>query len=60
MGKRFPEYKTLDLSGVNKEILKTWDENDTFQKSIRELDGKGEFIFYEGPPRQTAYPGYIM
>ena len=31
MGKRFPEYKGLDLSKVNKEILKIWDENDTFQ-----------------------------
>ena len=57
MGKRFPEYKTLDLSAVNKEILETWDENDTFQKSIRELDGKGEFIFYEGPPSANGVPG---
>lgn len=57
MGKRFPEYKTLDLSGVNKEILKTWDENDTFHKSIREVDGKGEFIFYEGPPSANGVPG---
>jgi isoleucyl-tRNA synthetase len=50
MGKRFPEYKGLDLSQVNKDILKVWDENDTFHKSIRQLNGKGEFVFYEGPP----------
>ena len=31
MGKRFPEYKTLDLSQVNKDILKVWDKNDTFR-----------------------------
>jgi isoleucyl-tRNA synthetase len=57
MGKRFPEYKGLDLSQVNKEILKVWDENDTFHKSVRELNGKGEFVFYEGPPSANGIPG---
>ena len=57
MGKRFPEYKGLDLSRVNKEILKVWDENDTFNKSIREVNGKGEFVFYEGPPSANGIPG---
>ena len=57
MGERFPEYKKLDLSKVNKEILKIWDESDTFHKSIREVDGKGEFIFYEGPPSANGVPG---
>jgi isoleucyl-tRNA synthetase len=57
MGKRFPEYKGLDLSQVNKEILKVWDKNDTFHKSVRELNGKGEFVFYEGPPSANGIPG---
>jgi len=57
MGKRFPEYKSLDLSQINKEILKVWDKNDTFHKSIRELNGKGEFVFYEGPPSANGIPG---
>jgi len=57
MGKQFPEYKGLDLSKVNKEILKLWDEDDTFHKSIREINGKGEFIFYEGPPSANGIPG---
>ncbi len=57
MGKRFPEYKGLDLSVVNKEILKMWDENDTFNKSVREVNGKGEFVFYEGPPSANGIPG---
>ncbi len=57
MGKRFPEYKGLDLSKVNKDILKVWDENDTFHKSIRQIDGKGEFVFYEGPPSANGVPG---
>ena len=57
MGKRFPEYKGLDLSQVNKEILKTWDDNDTFRRSIRQRNGKGEYVFYEGPPSANGIPG---
>jgi isoleucyl-tRNA synthetase len=57
MGKRFPEYKGLDLSKVNKEILTIWDKNDTFNRSVREVNGKGEFVFYEGPPSANGIPG---
>jgi len=57
MGKRFPEYKSLDLSQVNKDILRIWDENDTFHKSVRQVNGKGEFVFYEGPPSANGMPG---
>jgi isoleucyl-tRNA synthetase len=57
MGKRFPEYKGLDLSQVNREILKTWDENDTFRRSLRQRNGKGEYVFYEGPPSANGIPG---
>lgn len=57
MENRFPEYKGLDLSGVNKEILKKWDENDTFRRSVRQVNGKGEFVFYEGPPSANGIPG---
>ncbi|MDQ1297351.1 MAG: isoleucyl-tRNA synthetase, partial [Bacteroidota bacterium] len=57
MGKRFPEYKNLDLSQVNKDILKIWDENNTFHKSVRSLNDKGEFVFYEGPPSANGIPG---
>lgn len=57
MGKRFPEYKSLDLSQINKDILKLWDKNDTFHRSVREVNGKGEFVFYEGPPSANGIPG---
>ena len=57
MRKRFPEYKGLDLSQVNKDILKVWDENGTFKRSVRNRNGKGEFVFYEGPPSANGIPG---
>ena len=34
MGKRFTEYSQFDLSQVNKDVLKKWDENQVFAKSI--------------------------
>lgn len=57
MSKRFPEYKGLDLAKVNSEVLKMWDENDTFRRSLRSRDGKGEFVFFEGPPSANGLPG---
>ena len=54
---KFPEYKGLNLSQVNKNILKYWEEKDTFRKSVRSLNGKGEFVFYEGPPSANGMPG---
>jgi len=57
MSNRFPEYKGLDLPKINTEVLKMWDENDTFRRSVRSRDGKGEFIFYEGPPSANGMPG---
>lgn len=57
MSKHFPEYKGLDLSQVNKDILKKWKEENTFEKSISEREGHPEFIFYEGPPSANGMPG---
>ncbi|MDF1560999.1 MAG: isoleucine--tRNA ligase [Bacteroidales bacterium] len=57
MSKKFPEYKGLDLPKVNNDVLKMWDDNDTFRRSLRSRDGKGEFVFYEGPPSANGMPG---
>ena len=32
MSKKFPEYTGFNLSDINKEVLKKWDENDVFHK----------------------------
>ena len=50
MEKKFPEYKSLDLSQVNKDILKTWEENKTFEMSLKTREVHPSFVFYEGPP----------
>ena len=50
MGKKFAEYSQFDLSKVNAEVLKKWDENQVFAKSMTEREGCPSFVFYEGPP----------
>ena len=57
MSKKFTEYSQLNLSEVNKEVLKKWDENDVFSKSMTEREGYPSFVFYEGPPSANGMPG---
>ncbi len=57
MSKKFPEYKDFDLSRINKEVLKNWDESDTFHKSIQLRKDAETFVFYEGPPSANGKPG---
>ncbi len=57
MSKKFPEYQGLNLSDVNKEVLKEWDEKALFEKSIQTREGAPSFVFYEGPPSANGMPG---
>ena len=57
MSKKFTEYSQLNLSEVNKEVLKKWDENDVFSRSMTEREGQPSFVFYEGPPSANGMPG---
>ena len=57
MGKKFAEYSQFDLSKVNAEVLKKWDENQVFAKSTTEREGCPSFVFYEGPPSANGMPG---
>lgn len=57
MNEKFPEYKGLDLSTVNKEILKIWEENKTFEMSLKTREGHPSFVFFEGPPSANGMPG---
>ncbi|MFV0375728.1 MAG: isoleucine--tRNA ligase [Mangrovibacterium sp.] len=57
MSDKFREYKQLDLSQINKDVLKRWEEDDTFHKSISTREGNPTFVFYEGPPSANGMPG---
>ncbi len=55
--KKFKEYKGHSLSETAEEVLKKWDKDDTFHKSITMREGSPAFVFYEGPPSANGKPG---
>ena len=57
MSKKFTEYSKFDLSNVNKEVLKKWQDGDIFHKSLEIREGHPSFVFYEGPPSANGMPG---
>ncbi len=57
MSEKFAEYSKFDLSNVNKEVLKKWQEGDIFRKSLAIREGHPSFVFYEGPPSANGMPG---
>jgi isoleucyl-tRNA synthetase len=48
--KSFPE--------LEEEVLKSWQENDTFKKSMERRSKDDLFTFYDGPPFATGLPHY--
>lgn len=57
MSNKFREYNKFNLSEINKEVLKKWDEENVFEKSIKEREGCPSFVFFEGPPSANGMPG---
>lgn len=46
------------IAEKEEEILKFWQENKIFSKSLSQSKGKKEFVFYDGPPFATGLPHY--
>ncbi|RCK75217.1 MAG: Isoleucyl-tRNA synthetase [Ignavibacteriae bacterium] len=47
----------INYSELEKQILKFWQDNKIFEKSISSREGKPSFTFYEGPPTANGRPG---
>jgi len=43
---------------MEEKILKFWEENEIFHKSIDQREGQEEFVFYDGPPFATGLPHF--
>jgi len=60
----YPDIKSsVSFPEIEKEILKYWQENDVFAKSVSarpdKINGRNnEFIFYDGPPFANGLPHY--
>ncbi|MEK7618496.1 MAG: isoleucine--tRNA ligase [Patescibacteria group bacterium] len=48
-----PNFNKLEL-----EVLKYWEENKIFEKSLEQTKDKESFVFYDGPPFATGLPHY--
>jgi isoleucyl-tRNA synthetase len=55
-------YKPVDpkvsFPKLEEEILEFWKSNHIFEKSIRQRDGREDFVFYDGPPFATGMPHF--
>ncbi len=53
----YQEFKNLDLPRIDAEMLRFWEENDIFHKSVNQRDPENHWVFYEGPPSANGMPG---
>ena len=53
----YKEYKQLNLSQIDKEVLKGWKANNIFEKSIQNRPASKPYTFFEGPPSANGMPG---
>lgn len=54
---KYPEYKQVSYPEIAAEILKFWEDQSVFEKSITEREGAKSYTFYEGPPSANGTPG---
>ena len=47
----------INFPKIEKRILKFWQKNEIFEKSIKQRKKAPNFVFYEGPPTANAKPG---
>jgi isoleucyl-tRNA synthetase len=49
--------KQVNWPSIEEEVLKFWEKDDTFSKSVENRPAGKPFIFYEGPPSANGMPG---
>lgn len=53
----YPTLKQMNWPAIEAEILKFWEENGIFEKSIQNRPADKAFTFFEGPPSANGMPG---
>ena len=55
-------YKPVDpkvsFPEQEEQVLKFWEENDVFKKSVAQREGCEEYVLYDGPPFATGLPHF--
>src|ERR1043166_1088333 len=57
MGVKYKEFPKLNLPTIEQDILKRWEDEKAFEKSVELREGSTPFVFYEGPPSANGMPG---
>ena len=52
-----PVGSKADFPALEREVMRFWKEDGTFQESLRIREGAPRFVFYEGPPTANGNPG---
>ncbi|HEY9122338.1 MAG TPA: isoleucine--tRNA ligase [Brevefilum sp.] len=52
-----PVSSRLNINLLENEILRFWQQNDIFHKSMESREGGPEYVFFEGPPTANGKPG---
>ena len=47
-----------DFAAIERDILATWEAEDTFRASIEQRPADDEYVFYDGPPFANGLPHY--
>ena len=47
----------MNFSEKELEVLKQWEQNGIFKKTLDKPAPKGSFVFFEGPPTANGKPG---
>jgi len=55
--RKFKEYRILNLSQTHKDVLRDWEKNSIFKKSVASRENTKSYTFYEGPPSANGMPG---
>lgn len=57
MGKKYTDYKELNLVEVAQNISDFWINHNIFEKSLSQRNDAKPFVFFEGPPSANGRPG---
>ncbi|MGH2700961.1 MAG: isoleucine--tRNA ligase [Actinomycetota bacterium] len=47
----------VNFPAMEERVLKAWERNRIFERSLSEREGMDEWVFYEGPPTANGKPG---
>ncbi len=55
--KKFKSLSKLSINDNEERLVKFWKDNDILNESIKNREGKENFVFYDGPAYANGFPG---